>query len=63
MVLIRNHLDVPVTMDTTGQPNIPAYSIDLAPGMALVTFVDANPNNATINFDPFALTRRHAGRF
>ena len=41
-VLIRNHLAVPVSMDTTGQPNIPAYSMDLDPGLALNAFVDAN---------------------
>jgi subtilisin family serine protease len=37
-------------MDTTGQPNVPAYSCDQVPGDALAAFVDANPNTATINF-------------
>ena len=38
-------------MDTTGQPNVPAYSIsDQATGDAFAAFVDANPNTATINF-------------
>ena len=41
-------------MDTTGQPNIPAYSMDLDPGLALNAFVDANAPNATVNFNPFA---------
>jgi subtilisin family serine protease len=52
VVLIRNNVPAPVSMLTTGQPNIPAYSMDQAPGIALVTFVDANPTNATANFDP-----------
>ena len=61
-VLIRNHLAVPVSMDTTGQPNIPAYSMDLDPGIALNTFVDANPTNATVNFDLIPFAGRRSGR-
>jgi len=38
-------------MLTTGQPNIPAYSIAGTVGIELNTFVDANPNTATINFE------------
>ena len=39
-------------MDTTGQPNVPAYSIsDQAIGDALAAFVDANPSTATIDFN------------
>ena len=37
-------------MDTTGQPAVPAYSCDQAPGDALAAFVDANPTDATANF-------------
>ena len=37
-------------MDTTGQPNVPAYSCDQTPGDALAAFVDANPTDATVNF-------------
>ena len=37
-------------MDTTGQPNVPAYSCDQTPGDALAAFVDANPTNTTVNF-------------
>ena len=40
-------------MDTTGQPNIPAYSIgDQTIGDALAAFVDANPSNSTVDFNP-----------
>ena len=37
-------------MDTTGQPDVPAYSCDQTPGDALAAFVDANPTDATVNF-------------
>jgi subtilisin family serine protease len=50
MVVIRNNQPGTVLMDTTGQPNVPAYSCDQTPGDALVAFVDANPTNSTINF-------------
>ena len=50
LVVIRNNVATPVSMDTTGQPNVPAYSMDQAPGNALVAFVDANPTTATIDF-------------
>ena len=50
MVVIRNNQPGTVLMDTTGQPSVPAYSCDQAPGDALAAFVDANPTNATINF-------------
>ena len=53
MVVIRNNQPGTISMDTTGQPNVPAYSIsDQTIGDALNAFVDANPNNATINFNP-----------
>ena len=32
MVVIRNNVAAAVLMDTTGQPNIPAYSMAQAPG-------------------------------
>ena len=50
MVVIRNNQAGTVSMDTTGQPNVPAYSCDQTPGDALAAFVDANPTNATVNF-------------
>jgi subtilisin family serine protease len=50
MVVIRNNQPGTVLMDTTGQPNVPAYSCDQAPGDALVAFVDAHPTDATVNF-------------
>ena len=50
MVVIRNNIAGTVLMDTTGQPAVPAYSCDQAPGDALAAFVDANPTSATVNF-------------
>ena len=53
MVGIGKNQPGTLNMDTTGQPNVPAYSIsDQTIGDALNAFVDANPNNATINFNP-----------
>jgi subtilisin family serine protease len=49
-VVIRNNQPGTVLMDTTGQPNVPAYSCDQIPGDALAAFVDANPTDATVNF-------------
>jgi subtilisin family serine protease len=49
-VVIRNNQPGTVSMDTTGQPNVPAYSCDQTPGDALAAFVDANPTDATVNF-------------
>jgi len=49
-VLIRNNQPGTVSMDTTGQPNVPAYSCDQIPGDALAAFVDANPTTATVDF-------------
>jgi subtilisin family serine protease len=50
MVIIRNNQAALLSMSTPGQPPIPAYSIEQAPGNALVAHVDANPSTATINF-------------
>jgi subtilisin family serine protease len=51
MVVIRNNQPGTLAMDTTNQPNVPAYSIaDQTIGDALNAFVDANPNDATVNF-------------
>ena len=50
IVAIRNNQPGTVSMDTTGQPNVPAYSCDQTPGDALAAFVDANPTDATVNF-------------
>jgi subtilisin family serine protease len=51
MVVIRNNAPGNVSMLTTNQPNIPAYSIAQDVGINLNTFVDANPNTATVNFE------------
>jgi len=52
LVLIRNNQATPVSMNTTGQPAVVAYSMDQTPGNALVAFVDANPASATVDFVP-----------
>jgi hypothetical protein len=53
MVVIRNNQPGTLNMDTTGQPNVPAYSIsDQTIGDALAAFVDANPTDATVDFNP-----------
>jgi Subtilase family/PA domain/Fibronectin type-III domain len=53
MVVIRNNQPGTLNMDTTGQPNVPAYSIsDQTIGDALAAFVDANPSDATVDFNP-----------
>ncbi len=51
LVLIRNNQAAAFSMNTAGQPNVPAYSIEQAPGNALRDFVTANPTDATINAD------------
>jgi subtilisin family serine protease len=52
MVVIWNNQAAPFSMLTTGQPNVPAYSISAqATGDALAAFVDANPATAIIDFD------------
>lgn len=50
-VLIRNNQPTALSMSTPDQPPIPAYSISMVEGDALAAFVDANPSNATENFD------------
>ena len=50
MVIIRNNQVTPISPSTPGQPPIPAYSVEQAPGNDLVAWVDANPTTATINF-------------
>lgn len=53
-VLIRNNQATALSMNTTGQPAVPAYSMEQAQGDALVAFVDANPGTATISINLFA---------
>ncbi len=43
LVLIRNNAAGAISMDTTGAPPVPAYSMLQAEGNALATFVDGNP--------------------
>lgn len=50
-VIIRNNSATAFSMNTTGQPNVPAYSVEQAQGDALVAFVDANAATATVNLD------------
>lgn len=54
-VIIRNNTTTALSMATPGQPPIPAYSIEQAPGDALVAFVDANPTTATVDINIFPI--------
>lgn len=47
MVVIYNNTFGTINMDTTGSPATPNYSILQADGLALSTFIDANPASAT----------------
>jgi hypothetical protein len=49
MVVIWNNQPAPISMDTTGQANIPAFSISENNGIALRNFIASNPT-ATINY-------------
>lgn len=46
MVVVANNAVGSINMDTTGAPNVPAYSIDKASGDALIAFVGANEATA-----------------
>ncbi|GAB4167372.1 MAG: hypothetical protein Kow0020_00180 [Wenzhouxiangellaceae bacterium] len=50
MVVIWNNTTGTISMSTPGQPNIPAYSIEQAPGQEMASFIDANPTTATFDF-------------
>lgn len=50
-VIIRNNQATAISMNTAGQPAVPAYSIEQTQGDSLVAFVDANPTTATVNLD------------
>lgn len=52
LAVIRNHEPQPINMITIGQPDIPAYMLNLGPGAALFDFVSANPDSATIDIEP-----------
>jgi len=51
MVVIGNNVAGSINMDTTGAPDVPAYSLDQAPGNALIAFVTDNAD-ATANVVP-----------
>ncbi|HEX5124643.1 MAG TPA: S8 family serine peptidase, partial [Rhodanobacteraceae bacterium] len=52
MVVVANNQVGSISMDTTGAPNVPAYSIDKVSGDALITFVGANEDTATADTVP-----------
>ncbi len=52
MVVIANNQPGQINMDTTGAPNVPAFSIDEAPGDALIAFVGAHESDAVANTVP-----------
>jgi len=51
MVIVANNQPGPISMDTTGTTT-PSYSIDLAPGDALIAFVGANEADAIVDTTP-----------
>ena len=53
-VVIANNQVGSISMDTTGAPSVPAYSIIQSQGDALISFINANPTNATANLVPIA---------
>ncbi|MGA9341452.1 MAG: S8 family serine peptidase, partial [Rhodanobacteraceae bacterium] len=55
LVVIGNNVAGTVNMDTTGAPNVPAYSTTMAQGDALLAFADANPSDATADVVPIAV--------
>ncbi len=46
MVVIANNAAGGINMDTTGAPNVPAYSIGMTEGDAIISFVGTNPSNS-----------------
>ena len=52
MVVVANNQVGSINMDTTGAPNVPAYSIDKPSGDALIAFVGANESNAIADTVP-----------
>jgi subtilisin family serine protease len=55
MVVIGNNVAGAINMDTTGAPNVPAYSVSMASGNALIDFATTNPTNATADVVPIGL--------
>jgi subtilisin family serine protease len=51
MVIVANNQPGPISMDTTGTTT-PSYSIDLAPGDALIAFVGDNESDAIVDTTP-----------
>jgi subtilisin family serine protease len=52
MVVVANNQVGALNMDTTGAPAVPAYSIDLTPGDALIAFVGANESDSIVDTVP-----------
>ncbi|MBN8727281.1 MAG: S8 family serine peptidase [Xanthomonadales bacterium] len=56
LVVIANNQPGSISMDTTGAPAVPAYSISsVVTGDALLAFLAANPSSATGNVDAIAV--------
>lgn len=56
MVVIANNQPGSISMDTTGAPVVPAFSISSqATGDALIAFVNANPANSTADVNPIGV--------
>ncbi|HET6546647.1 MAG TPA: S8 family serine peptidase, partial [Rhodanobacteraceae bacterium] len=55
LVVIGNNVAGSVNMDTTGAPAVPAYSVSMVAGNALIDFATTNPSNATADVAPIAV--------
>ena len=56
MVVIANNVPEPISMDTTGAPNVPSFSLNNpATGDAIITFLTDNPTSATADVAPLAI--------
>lgn len=52
LVIVRNNEPGQIMMVTDGAPAVPAYGIEQEGGQALLDFVTANPDTATVDFEP-----------
>ncbi|MBZ0222846.1 MAG: S8 family serine peptidase [Dokdonella sp.] len=58
LVVIGNNQAGSINMDTTGAPNVPAYSTSQASGDAVIAFVGSNPSNSTADVAPIVVASR-----
>ncbi len=58
MVVITNNTFGSISMDTTGAPNVPAYSTSQVSGNALIAFINTNPTSSTADVSPIVSADR-----